>query len=277
MLGGSAIYASFAGSYFAPMRLLGVVGNDFDAQHLERLKRHKIDLDGLIIDRSGPTLFWKGQYHENFSSRETLETQLNVFETFCPILPDVYSRTPYLLLGNIDPKLQLHVLDQFSDAPFVVVDTIDLWIETRHSELCRLIQRTDLLVLNDKEATLLSGESNQILAGQKLREMGPKSVIIKKGEHGAFLFHDEGLFPLPAFPVTDLQDPTGAGDAFAGALISYLATVRSTGYADLKRAMAYATVTASMVVEAFSCERLFLGGSTVLAQRFQYLCRMIAL
>lgn len=277
ILGGSASYASLASSYFAPTRLVGVVGNDFGDEYVSRLQKRDIDLEGLQRDKSGPTFFWKGKYHENFSSRETLDIQLNVFEKFEPKLPPRYQNTPFALLGNIHPSLQLHVLEQMTRKAFVVADTIDLWIQTCHAGLLEVVERVDLLVINDSEATLLTGESNVILAGRKLLSHGPQYVIIKKGEHGAVLFHKQSLFALPAYPVTDLRDPTGAGDSFAGALLGYLAATQDIGFDGIKRAMLYATATASLTVEAFSCDRLESAGPEAIRSRHADLLEIIRL
>lgn len=275
ILGGSASYASLAGSFFTPTRLVGVVGNDFDPGHIERLRKRGVDLTGLQTDDSGPTFFWKGQYHENFNRRDTLEIQLNVFERFNPVLPSDYRSSPYVMLGNIGPDLQLAVLDQMEQKPFVIADTIDLWIEIKQQELLELIKRVDLFIINDSEATLLTGETNIIRAGEKLRTMGPASAIIKKGEHGAYLFHADGLFALPAYPVVELNDPTGAGDSFAGAFLGYLAAIDRHDFAAMKQAMTYATVVASLTVEAFSCDRLESAGIAEIQSRRNALLAMI--
>ena len=277
LLGGSATYGAFAASYYAATRIIGVVGNDFDTAHIDAFKQRSIDLQGLQTNTSGPTFYWKGKYHDNFVSRETLDIQLNVFESFRPELPESYRDTPYVMLGNIDPALQLHVVSQLTKPRFIIADTIDLWIETRRSELLKLLDHIDLFIINDSEAALLSQETNCIRAGHKLCTMGKKSrlVLIKKGEHGAVLFHPEGLFALPAFPVTNLHDPTGAGDAFAGAFLGYLASKDQTNFSTLKYAMAYATATASLVVEGFSCNRLLQGGKQQLEERFKELITFI--
>lgn len=276
-LGGSATYAAFASSYYAATRIVGVVGNDFDPAHITAFNQRGIDLQGLQVDASGPTFYWKGKYHENFVSRETLEIDLNVFEKFRPQLPAGYRHTPYVMLGNIDPALQLHVITQLRQPRFIIADTIDLWIETRRVELLDVLERIDLFIINDSEAMLLTEEANCIRAGYKLCAMGrPQFILIKKGEHGALLFHPEGLFALPAFPVTDLHDPTGAGDAFAGAFLGYLASQNRIAYTDLKYAMAYATATASLVVEGFSCDRLLQGGKQQLEKRFKELTALMS-
>ncbi len=277
ILGGSASYAALAASYYAPTRLVGVVGNDFDPKHVKRLEARGVDLEGLQVDQSGPTFFWAGKYFENFNKRETLEIHLNVFEQFRPDLPASYRKSPYVMLGNIGPGLQSHVLDQMECKAFVIADTIDLWIRIKRDELLALIKRVDMFVINDSEAEQLTGEKNIILAGKKMRELGPRSVIIKKGEHGAYLFHQDGLFALPAYPVTELRDPTGAGDSFAGAFLGYCAAVGRTDFATLKRAMLYATVTASLTVEAFSCDRLESAGAAEIEKRCRELQALISL
>jgi len=276
ILGGAASYCSFAASYFAQVRMVGVVGNDFGESDLDRLRARSIDLEGVQRDDSGPTFFWKGKYHENFNRRDTLDIRLNVFESFRPDLPESYLNSEFVLLGNIHPSLQMHVLDQLSSERFVLADTIDLWIETEREALLALIQKVSLFVINDSEAEELTGESNIILAGDKLRQMGPQSVIIKKGEHGAVLFHQDGNFALPAYPVTQLHDPTGAGDSFAGALIGRLASRKQTGFAAIKEAMLYATCTASLTVEAFGCDRLESAGASEIQQRVDSLKQLIS-
>ena len=278
ILGGSAAYAALAASYYAPAKLVGVVGHDFDQKHVDRFQAHGIDTEGLQRDETGPTFFWKGQYHENFNRRDTLDIQLNVFETFRPKLPESYKDSSYLMLGNIAPGLQLHVLDTLSDSkPFTVADTIDLWIDIQKEELLQVVSRVDLFVINDSESEQLTGEKNIILAGQKLLELGTKAAIIKKGEHGAYLFHPEGRFALPAYPVTELRDPTGAGDSFAGALLGCLAALDDTSFDTIRKAMVYGTATASMTVEDFSCDRLETAGTEAIQSRFDEILAMTQL
>ena len=277
ILGGAASYCSFAASYYTDVQMVGVIGNDFGEEYLNRLSSRGIDLEGLQKDESGPTFFWKGKYHENFNRRDTLDIQLNVFEKFRPDLPDSYKNTPFVLLGNIHPALQSHVLDQLNGSAYILADTIDLWIDIEKTALLELIKRVNLFVINDTEAEELTGGKNIILAGNKLREMGPESVIIKKGEHGAILFHSNGMFALPAYPVTELRDPTGAGDSFAGALIGRLASQNSSDFNSIKEAMLYATSTASLTVEAFGCDRLESAGSKEIQQRVDSLKDLISL
>ncbi len=276
ILGGAASFASLAASYFTPVRLVGVVGNDFEDAFIERFRNRGIDLEGLQVDDSGPTFIWTGKYHENYNSRETLDTQLNVFEHFRPELPENYRRTSYLMLANIGPDLQIHVLDQLQGQCFVVADTMDLWINNKLDQLLSLIKRVDCLAINDSEAIMLTGDRNLISAGWKLLELGPRMAIIKKGENGACLFHRDGYFALPAYPVVNLQDPTGAGDAFGGALAGYLAAVDKTDFKSIKQGMVYATAIASLTVEAFSCDRLESAGPALVEERYRELLQFTA-
>ncbi len=277
ILGGSACYGSIASSYFAPTQIVGVVGNDFGEEYVERLRKHSIDLTGLQRDESGKTFFWAGVYGENFATRETIDTQLNVFEHFDPTLPSSYQETPYVMLGNIHPSLQHRVLDQMTNHSFIAADTMNLWIDISRDDLMSLLPRLDLFVLNDDEAPMLTGEENPILAGKKILTMGPKSVLIKKGPHGALLFHPDGYFTFPAYPVTNLQDPTGAGDSFLGALMGYLASIDKTDFANLKKAVVYGTVTASITVEAFSCDSLETASRETIEKRFADLLAYVSL
>jgi len=274
ILGGSATYGAIASSYFAPTRIVGVVGTDFGEAEIGRLRNRGIDLEGLQIDQSGETFFWAGVYSDDFSSRETLETRLNVFADFKPTLPESYRRTPYVLLGNIQPSLQAMVLDQLEPGSFTVADTMNLWIEIARDALMDLLPRIDLFILNDEEAEQLTGESNVFNAGPKLLEAGPEIVLIKKGAHGAVLFHPEGLFALPVYPVREIADPTGAGDSFAGALVGYLAAAGRHDFATLRKACAYATVTASLTVEALGVDGLEKAGRAEIDRRLDELLAM---
>ncbi len=274
ILGGSASYASIACSYFSQTQLVGVVGTDFDPSFIERFKKHGIDLEGLEVDESGKTFFWEGEYSEGFKTRETLAIELNVFETFEPKIPESKKNPSFVMLGNIAPSLQSHVLDEIEGNPFVLADTMDLWMNIAKEDLLNLLPRLDMLVINDEESELLTGESNVILAGQKILTMGPKMLIIKKGPNGAILFHPGGMFCVPSYPVTELRDPTGAGDSFAGAFIGHLAAKDSTDFSVLKEALFYATATASLTVEAFSLERLETAGKEALEARYKELIKL---
>ena len=275
ILGGSAAYACLAASYFAPPRIVGVVGHDFRDRDRNKLAKRGIDLDGLLTDASGRTFFWRGRYHENYNRRDTEDLQLNVFEHFKPKLTATHRATPFVMLGNIRPDLQLEVLNQLTAPRFVLADTIDIWIETQRDKLGEVMRRADLLVVNDTESAKLTGEANVIVAGRALRQHGCKTVIIKKGEHGAVLFHEEGMFALPAYPVTELRDPTGAGDSFAGALLGYLASAGTTDFASIKQAMVYGTAVASLTVEAFSTDRLAKAGCREIRARRKELLKLI--
>jgi sugar/nucleoside kinase (ribokinase family) len=274
ILGGSAAYACLAASYFAPPHIVGVVGHDFRDRDRKKLAKRGIDLSGLQLDETGRTFAWRGRYHENYNRRDTEDLQLNVFERFQPRLTELQQAMPYVMLGNIRPDLQLAVLNQLTAPKFVLVDTIDIWIETQREKLGEVMRRSDLLVVNDSEAAKLTGETNVIVAGKHLRQHGCRTVIIKKGEHGAVLFHEEGLFTLPAFPVTELRDPTGAGDSFAGALLGYLAAAGTTDFAALRQAMVYGTAVASLTVEAFSTDRLAKSGCAEIKNRRKELLKM---
>jgi cytidine kinase len=269
ILGGAASYASIASSYFAPTRLVGVVGTDFPRAFLNRYRRHGIDLAGLKVDPAGKTFFWSGRYRENFSGRDTLETRLNVYADFSPVFPEAYRDTRYVMLGAIQPLVQMGVLDQLRPDPrrFVLADTFDLWIHTARPALEKMIRRVDLFVINEDESLLLTGERNLVLAGRRLRAMGPGTVIIKKGAHGSLLFHRDGFFSMSAYPVTRVVDPTGAGDSYAGALIGCLAAQDRTDFAALRRAVAYATAVSSLTVESFSVNRLSSAGKAAIEAR----------
>ena len=254
LLGGSASHASVAASFFSPVNLVGVVGDDFPKAYLELYRRHKINLDALQI-LPGKTFHWAGEYEVNMNNRRTLKTELGVFETFSPDLPDSLRSVPYVLLANIAPSLQHHVLDQMRKPKFVVADTMDLWLNTARADLLKLLRRIDALVLNDSEARLLTGDDHLISAAQKIHRLGPDYVIIKKGEHGSFLSSPRGNFLAPAFPLRKLVDPTGAGDSFVGGLIGYLASCRGSIQTNLRRAIIYGTAVASFCCEGFGLSR----------------------
>ncbi len=259
LLGGSASYGAVSASNFSPVRLVGIVGEDFPKEHVELFRSRKIDLDGLQIV-PGQTFRWSGEYMWDMNTRETRSVALNVFEHFTPVLPESYRSTPIVLLANIAPDLQHHVLDQVQSPRFVIADTMDLWINIAKESLIRLLGRVNMLILNDGEARQLTGETSLIKAGAAIRAMGPQYVAIKKGEHGCLLFGDNGqFFSCPAYPLEDIHDPTGAGDTFAGGLAGYLAKKTDGGpvdFAALRHAVVFGSVLASFNVEAFSLERL---------------------
>jgi len=250
LLGGSASHAAVAASFFAPVKLVGIVGNDFPRRYVRLYQKHKIDLDGLQI-AEGKTFHWAGEYEVNMNNRRTLVTELGVFETFLPALPPSYQNTPFVLLANIAPSLQHHVLDQMRKPRFVVADTMDLWLNIALPDLLRLLTRVDALVLNDSEARQLTKQDNVIRAMRAIHRMGPRYVIVKKGEHGSILSGPGGMFLCPAYPLPNLVDPTGAGDSFVGGLVGYLASARGDLEGNLRRGMVYGTVVASFCCEGF--------------------------
>jgi sugar/nucleoside kinase (ribokinase family) len=256
VLGGSAVYFSYAASYFTPVQLVGAVGEDWPAEHTEMLRARNVDTSGLQSVPGGRTFRWSGKYLPNMNDRETLEVQLNVLGEFEPSLPDAFRRTPFVFLANGAPQTQLSVLDQVVGPRLVVADTMDLWIREHHDTLMQLLKRVDGLVMNDSEAKLLTEDENLVRAGHRIREMGPKFVVIKKGEHGAMFFSEYETYVLPAFPTADVVDPTGAGDSFAGGMMGYLAEQGNFDATTLKMAMAYGVLVASFNVEDFSLDRM---------------------
>src|SRR5437588_4058837 len=254
-LGGSATFFSYVASFFTTPRLVGVVGDDFPDEHRRLLAEHRIDTTGLVT-QPGQTFRWKGRYHQDMNTRDTLEVHLNVLGTFNPELPERFRDSTHVFLANSSPAVQARVLDQVRRPRLVLADTMDLWIDTQRDNLLALLPRLDGLLLNDSEARLLTDEDNLVRAGQAVRKLGPKFVILKKGEHGAMLFGDDGVFVVPAYPTADVVDPTGAGDSFAGGVLGYLASDDSPPPGRLRRAMAYGTVVASFTVEDFGLGRL---------------------
>ena len=250
LLGGSASHAAVAASFFSPVKLVGGVGEDFPKKYIELYRRHKIDLAGLQI-LPGKTFHWSGEYEDNMNHRRTLTTELGVIESFAPKLPAAYQHTPFVLLGNIAPALQISVLDQMKKPKFVVADTMDLWLNIALADLLKLLKRVDGFVLNDSEAQQLTKEDNLFVALKKIHRLGPKYVIIKKGSHGSILSGPKGVFICPAYPLHTVEDPTGAGDSFVGGLMGYLATAKGSIDANIRRAMVYGSVTASFCCEGF--------------------------
>jgi sugar/nucleoside kinase (ribokinase family) len=256
LVGGSASYAALGASFFSPVKLVGVVGQDFPESEFDFWKSRKIDVAG-VQRADGKTFRWSGEYAWDLNTRETRSVALNVFEHFKPALPESYRQSDFALLANIAPTLQSHVLDQMKKPRFVVADTMDLWIETTRKDLDALLPRVDLLILNDSEARQMTKETSLIKAGRSIRKMGPRYVAIKKGEHGALLFGENEFFSCGAYPLEDIHDPTGAGDTFAGGMAGYLAgRVKNVQFTDLRKAMIFGSVLASFTVEAFSLDRL---------------------
>jgi len=254
LLGGSASHAAVAASFFSPVKLVGVVGDDFPKRYLDLYKRHKIDLAGLQI-LPGKTFHWSGEYEVNMNNRRTLLTELGVFETFNPTLPASYQKSAFVLLANIAPALQHHVLDQMQRPKFVVADTMDLWLNIALPDLLKLLKRLDGFVLNDSEAHQLTKEDNVFAAMKKIHKLGPKYVIIKKGSHGSILSGPKGFFICPAYPLHGVVDPTGAGDSFVGGMMGHLATARGSIDDNIRRGMIYGSVAASFCCEGFGLNK----------------------
>ncbi len=256
VFGGSGSYFSYAASFFAPVGLVAVVGNDFPRDYRSILEERPIDLSHLKT-LAGSTFRWKGKYEGDMNSATTLQTDLNVLLDFKPEL-HYQGEVPFLFLANIDPDLQLEILDQAQHKRprWIACDTMNFWIQSKQDSLKRVLARVDAVILNDGEARALSGESNLLRAAQKINALGPDYVIIKKGEHGGILYHDKKLFVIPAYPLEEVFDPTGAGDSFAGAMMGFLASTGNPTFENVRKAMAYGTVTASFTVENFGLERL---------------------
>ena len=269
VLGGAACYFSLAASYFAPVRAVGVVGSDFPDAHLDFLRAHGVDTRG-IYRSEGSTFRWGGRYRESLNERDTLFTDLGVFDGFKPDLPEAYHDSEYVFLANIHPALQLRVLEQARAPRFTAMDTMDFWIEGTREELERTLARVDGLVINDQEARQLTGERNLVRAVGAIRSLGPRIVIIKRGEHGALLFDQEGIFSAPAFPLREIQDPTGAGDSFAGGFVGALAREGKLDSAALRRAVIYGSVLASFCVECFGLDRFRELESQQIEERFAH-------
>ena len=254
VLGGSATFFMYAASYFTPQRLVGIVGHDFPRAALAELESRGVDLRGLVVDEKGQTFHWTGKYEGDMNSAQTLGVSLNVLGTWKARVPEEYRDSEYVFLANDHPRTQLDVLASVRGNPFSVADTRDFWIAEEPKLLGELLQRVDGLVLNEHEARMLSGQSNLVLAGADILRRGPEFVVIKKGEHGALLFCGEGTFAVPACPLEVVRDPTGAGDAFAGGLMGYLASTGKRSLEAIRRGITYGTVTASVAVEDFSVE-----------------------
>ncbi len=267
-LGGSATFISVAASYLSSdIRMVGIVGADFPDEHVEFFRSKGIALDGLVRATEGKTFSWGGRYHEDMNNRDTLYTELGVFETFSPEIPDHWRESDYVVLGNIHPSLQQHVLDQITNPKLVICDTMNLWINISRDSLLQTISRVDVLLLNDQEAKQLTEEKNLFTAGKKILTMGPKVVLIKKGEHGSILMSASEMFLAPAVPLETILDPTGAGDTFAGGFIGCIARSNETRFSSMKRAVIYGSVLASFCVEKFGVEGLRNLSDAMIAER----------
>ena len=258
IVGGAASYIALASSYFTnKINLVSVVGDDFPQDFMNTLKGQGVNLDGLQIKQGEKSFFWSGRYHNDMNSRDTLDTQLNVLAEFDPIVPESYKNCDFLMLGNLMPAVQQKVLSQLSKRPkLIVLDTMNFWMDIAMPELLETLKGIDVLTINDSEARQLSGEYSLVKAAQKILAMGPKVLVIKKGEHGALLFNKEEVFFAPALPLEDVFDPTGAGDSFAGGFIGYLAKTKDISFENMKRAIIFGSAMASFTVEKFGTERL---------------------
>ena len=280
VLGGSASFFSVAASFFVPVSLVAVVGSDFAQKDLDALAGHNVDLEGLErVD--GRTFFWEGRYSYDLNARETVRTDLNVFESFRPRIPERYRRSSHVFLGNIHPTLQQEVLDQVERPRLVALDTMNFWIEGTPRELKEALKRVDVLLINDAEARQLSGEWNIVRAARAIRALGPDTLVVKKGEHGVLMFGQAGSFAAPAYPLEEVFDPTGAGDTFAGGFLGYLASVQNAegdgrGHDDeaLRRAVIMGSALASFCVEAFSLDRLLTLSRAEIDERYRLFARL---
>ena len=276
VLGGSASYCSFAASFFTRTKIVGTVGKDFSASHMNLFKKHSIDTEG--IDKvDGLTFRWKGKYSHDFDEAFTIETHLNVLQNAKIALPESYKKCAILFLANIDPEIQLEVLSQMKQVKFIAMDTMNFWITSKLELLKKLFRRVNLLCINEGEARMLSGEKNIIKAAKKIMKMGPSILIIKRGSYGALLFHDTHICSVPAFPLEEVVDPTGAGDSFAGGLLGYLSTRKNINIQNLRKALGYGNIVASFTVEGFSVNKLASITRTEIEHRYKLFKEITAL
>ena len=271
VVGGAALYGSIAASHFTnKVQLVSIIGGDFPQQELDYMAGRGIDQEGLQIIKDKKSFFWSGKYHDNMNARDTLVTDLNVLADFDPVLPESYKSAKYVMLGNLQPEVQMRVIDQMSTRPkLIILDTMNFWMDIAMDSLKKVIAKIDVLTINDEEARQLSGEYSLVKAADKILKMGPKYLIIKKGEHGALLFHEGKIFSAPAMPLAEVFDPTGAGDTFAGGFAGYLAMTDDISFDNMKRAIIYGSAMASFCVEKFSNERLKEVDEAQLQERMQ--------
>jgi sugar/nucleoside kinase (ribokinase family) len=275
VLGGSANFFAASASHLTKVSVVGVVGSDYPMEKLEPLRKRGVDFSGLE-KAEGDSFRWRGRYRHDLNSAETLETHLGVFSRFSPKIPEKLRSSPYLFLGNIDPRLQLDVLNQVRKPRLIACDTMNFWIQSRRPELLELLGHVDLVTLNDAEARQLTEKANLVQAAQWIMGRGPRHVVIKKGEHGAFMFTEKSIFFAPAFPLESVYDPTGAGDAFAGGFIGYLAATDDLSEANMRRAVIFGSVMGSFAVEKFSIERLMTVTRGEIDQRMREMRRLVA-
>jgi sugar/nucleoside kinase (ribokinase family) len=277
IVGGAASYIGLAASYFHKnIQLVSVVGDDFPQDFLNTLKTQGVQLDGLQIKKGEKSFFWRGKYHNDLNSRDTLDTQLNVLEHFDPVVPEACKQPDFLMLGNLVPAVQQAVIKQLTKRPkLIVLDTMNFWMDIALEELLKTLSMIDVLTINDSEARQLSGEYSLVKAAQKILQMGPKVLVIKKGEHGALMFNKDEVFFAPALPLEDVYDPTGAGDSFAGGFIGYLARTKDVSFNNMKRAIIFGSAMASFTVEKFGTERLIGLSQDVIDERVQEFINLV--
>lgn len=277
ILGGAGTFISLSSSYFSKSpKLISVVGGDFPDEHINLLKEHNVNTEGLQIKSDKKTFFWSGKYHEDMNSRDTLITELNVLGEFDPVVPQSYQGASVVMLGNLSPDVQRKVIEQLKNRPsLIVMDTMNFWMDIALEELLRTIKMVDVITLNDEEARQLSGEKSLVLAARKILELGPKYVIIKKGEHGALLFDKDNIFFAPALPLESVFDPTGAGDTFAGGFSGYLAKTQDFSFNNMKKAVVYGSAMASFCVEKFGTENLVGLNDKMINERFEKFVELI--
>lgn len=257
ILGGAATYIGLSASNFGiDSGVVSVVGEDFPQEHLDLLTEHNVNIDGIEIVKGGKTFFWSGKYHNDMNSRDTLVTELNVLADFDPVVPAAYQNSDVVMLGNLHPFVQMRVIEQVKNPKLIVLDTMNFWMDSALEELKQVIAKVDVITINDEEARQLSGEYSLVKAAREIEKMGPKYVVIKKGEHGALLFHDDKMFFAPALPLEEVFDPTGAGDTFAGGFSGYLAKTEDYSFKNMKNAIIYGSNLASFCVEKFGTERM---------------------
>ncbi|MEY3240072.1 MAG: hypothetical protein RIR11_1510 [Bacteroidota bacterium] len=277
VVGGACTYIALAAAYFIkPVQIVSVVGDDFPETMLDELRSRGADTEGVQIKQGEKSFFWAGRYHADMNGRDTLDTQLNVLADFDPILPDSYKNATYLMLGNLTPQVQMRVLDQLTTRPkLVVLDTMNFWMNIAMDDLLKVLKRIDVLTINDEEARQLSGEHSLVKAAAKILSMGPKYLIIKKGEHGALLFSEDEVFFAPALPLEQVTDPTGAGDTFAGGMIGWIAKTDDISFENMKRAIIYGSAMASFCVEKFSIDRLVELDAEKIQQRVEQFAKLV--
>ena len=270
ILGGAATYIGLSASNFkVDSAIVSIVGGDFPKDHISMLESNGMNVEGLEIVEDGKTFFWSGKYHNDMNSRDTLATELNVLADFNPIVPEAYKDAEVVMLGNLHPLVQMGVINQMQNPGLIVLDTMNFWMDCALTELMQVIAKVDVITINDEEARQLSGEYSLVVAAQKIMEMGPKFVVIKKGEHGALLFHEDDIFSAPALPLAEVFDPTGAGDTFAGGFTGYLAKTGDFSYENMKTAIIHGSALASFCVEKFGTERMLQLSKKEIHQRLE--------